>query len=441
MKIIVRYTLREILAPFFLALLAFSSLLLVDKVFDLTKHFVEKGVNPWYMVEMLLYFSPATLVLTVPMAFLVGIVTAFGRLAADNEITAMKTAGVGMHKLIVPVVITSLVLSIFMVFFMDFTLPRGNKAYSRLSVDIQRKHPALVLEPDTVMEEMSREGKRWYFESMDPETGRMKSIRIWERAAGIPKLITAEEGELHSFEEWTSLRLYNGTIYQADREDPLKGYAVGSFTEDEVILDISGSLDRERKTSSRPRNMSMKEVKEGLKRLNEELKSPNTSQETKEYIQKYLIPEHRVELHKKISIPFACLAFGLVGVPIGLMVRRGGRMVGLGVGVGLITLYYVVLTGGEKAAKLGLYMGFIDFLDIFIPGWMPNIPRILAMMGIDGAFLGAWTPNILTSIAGIILIIRTVRETPIRSSRLINKLFPPKTPTELTQGWANEGHR
>lgn len=116
-------------------------------------------------------------------------------------------------------------------------------------------------------------------------------------------------------------------------------------------------------------------------------------------------------------------------------------MVGLGVGVGLITLYYVVLTGGEKAAKLGLYMGFIDFLDIFIPGWMPNIPRILAMMGIDGAFLGAWTPNILTSIAGIILIIRTVRETPIRSSRLINKLFPPKTPTELTQGWANEGHR
>jgi lipopolysaccharide export LptBFGC system permease protein LptF len=144
MKIIVRYTLREILAPFFLALLAFSSLLLVDKVFDLTKHFVEKGVNPWYMVEMLFYFAPATLVLTVPMAFLVGIVTAFGRLAADNEITAMKTAGVGMHKLILPVVITSLILSIFMVFFMDFTLPRGNKAYSKLSVDMQRKHPTLV---------------------------------------------------------------------------------------------------------------------------------------------------------------------------------------------------------------------------------------------------------------------------------------------------------
>ena len=402
MKIIIRYTLREILAPFFLALLAFTSLLLANQIFKLTKHFVEKGVNPWYMVEMLFYFSPATLVLTVPMAFLVGVVTAFGRLAADNEITAMKTAGVSMHKLIVPVVITSLVLSIFMVFFMDFTLPRGNKAYRRLSVDMQRKHPALVLEPDTVMEEMSRGGKKWYFESMDPKTGRMKSIRIWERVAGIPKLITAEEGELYSFEEWTSLRLYNGAIYQADKKDPLKGYVVGSFTEDEMILDISGSLDRERKTSSRPRNMSMKEIEEGLKKLNEQLKSPKISQETKKDIRKYLINEHLVELYKKISIPFACLAFGLIGVPLGLMVRRGGRMVGLGVGVGLITLYYVVLTAGERLAKVGVYP----------------------------PFLGAWMPNILTCVAGIILIIRTVRETPIRSSRLINKLFPPKTPYE-----------
>jgi len=205
------------------------------------------------------------------------------------------------------------------------------------------------------------------------------------------------------------LRLYNGTIYQADRKDPLKGYVVGSFTEDEMVLNVSGSLDRERKTSSRPRNMSMKEIREGLERLNEQLKSSRTSRETKKYIRKYLINEHRVELHKKVSIPFACLAFGLIGVPVGLMVRRGGRMVGLGVGVGLITLYYVALTAGEKLAKVGVYP----------------------------PFLGAWTASILTSVAGIILIIRTVRETPIRSSRLINKLFPPdarhRTDAELSE--------
>ncbi len=397
MRIIIRYTFREILEPFFLALLAFTSILLVDKIFDLTKYFVEKGVNPWYMVEMLFYFSPAVLVLTVPMAFLVGIVTAFGRMASDNEITAIKNSGVGMHRLIVPVVIASLVLSIFMVFFMDFSIPRGNQAYYRLWIDIQRKHPALVLEPNTIMQEMSGEGKKWYFKSLDPGTGKMKSIRIWERISGTMRLIVAEEGELEFFDEWTSLKLYNGSIYQSDRKNPLEGYVVGRFAEDDVILDISGSLDRDRELQFSPRNMSMKETRAKLEEFNEQLKSPHITPGKKDFIQ-HSIKGYRVELYKKISIPLACLAFGLVGVPVGLMVRRGGRMIGLGVGVGVITLYYVVLTAGEKLAKQWL--------------WPP--------------LLGAWTPNILTFIAGVILIIRTVRETPIRSSRWINKLFPPK---------------
>ncbi len=388
-----------------MALLAFTSLLMVNKLFNLTKYFAEKGVNPWYMVEMLFYFSPAVFVLTVPMSFLVAIVTAFGRLSADNEITSMKTAGISMHKLIIPVVIVSLVLSIFMVFFMDFTIPGGNKAYFRLDTEIRRKHPALVLEQDVIMEEMSDTGRKWYFKSIDPETGRMKDIRIWERIVGgsrTPKLITAKEGDLRSFDQWTSLKLYNGTIHQADRKDPTRSYVVGSFAEDEVILDISGSLDKEQKIMSRPRNMSIKEIREEVKKFREELASSNTGAEKKKYIQKRFIPRYLVELHKKFSIPFACLAFGLVGVPIGLIVRRGGRMVGLGVGVGVITLYYVFLTAGAKIAEAN----------------------------VGPPFLGGWGPNILTSIAGIILIIRTVREAPIHSSKLINKLFPPKDTDE-----------
>ena len=399
LKILVRYTFREILSAFMLAVVAFTSLLIVDKVFDLTRYFVEKGISPVYMVQMLFYFSPAVLVLTVPMAFLVGIVTAFGRLAADNEITAIKTSGISMEKLIVPVVLSSLVLSVFMVFFMDLTIPSGNRAYTRLNVEIQRKNPALVLQPGTIMEEMSKENRKWYFKSVDPKTGRLKSVRIWERSGAIPKLITAEEGELIFYPHWTALKLFNGTIYQADEKKPTKNYAVGDFVQDQVVLHISGSLDKdyEARTTS-PRNMSIKQVKHHLAEFNKQLKSPRISESRKEYIRKVKLNEYKVELYKKTAIPFACLAFGLIGVPIGLMVRRGGRMVGLGVGFGLIIIYYVFLTGGEKAAKVG----------VFSP------------------FLGAWTPNILTSVAGIILIIKTIREVPLRSSRLINKLFPPQ---------------
>ncbi|MFC1714265.1 LptF/LptG family permease [Candidatus Poribacteria bacterium] len=451
MRIITRYTLREILAPFFMALLAFTSLLIVNKLFNLTKFFVEKGVNPWYMVEMLVYFSPAVFVLTVPMAFLVAIVTAFGRMAADNEITAMKTAGISTHKLIIPVVIVSLALSVFMVFFMDFTIPRGNKAYFKIDMEIRRKHPALVLEQDAIMEEMSDTGRKWYFKSMDPETGRMKDIRIWERViggSGTPKLITAEEGELRSFDEWTSLKLYNGTIHQADRKDPVKSYVVGTFAEDEVVLNISSSLDKEQKVYSRARNMSIKEVKESVREFRGDLESPDVGAARKEYLRKYLIPRYLVEFYKKLSIPFACLAFGLIGVPVGLIVRRGGRMVGLGVGVGIITLYYVLLTAGERAATAGLDV--LIMLSKLI-GILPDSRVVLllkasvlalraSIFGIVpglNPFLGAWLPNILTCVVGIILIMRTVREAPIHSSRLVGKLFPSKNTDETDP----EAHR
>jgi len=396
LKIFTRYSLSQIIEPFFLALVAFTSVLLVDKVFLLTKYFVEKGINPWYMVEMLFYYSPAALVLTVPMAVLVGIVTAFGRLSADNEIIAMKTAGVSMQKLISPVVITTLILSVFMVFFMDFSIPKGNQAYTRLYTDIRRKHPALVLEPDTIMEEMSSEGRKWYFKSMDEKTGKLESIMIWERSGDSPKLVTAKEGELRFFNQWTALDLYSGNIYQADPKNPLHGYSTGNFTKDELILDIARSLDKDERVSAGPRNMSMKEVKDELKKLNEELQSPLTRDYVKEYIQKYQLNEYLVELYKKVSIPFASLIFGLIGVPLGLIVRRGGRMVGLGVGVALIIVYYVLLTIGERLGKAGVYP----------------------------PFLGAWTPNILIGIAGIILTIRTIREAPIRTSKFISKLFP-----------------
>ena len=263
------------------------------------------------------------------------------------------------------------------------------------------------------MEEMSSEERKWYFRSMDPETGRMKDIIIWDydrSTTKTPKLITAEEGELNSFSQWSSLKLYNGVIHQADRNDPTKGYVVGTFAEDEVILDISGTLDREYQVSSRARNMGIKDIREKIREFRAELEVPTTGEENadvkvfigparKERLRKYIIPMYRVEYWKKFAIPFACLAFGLVGVPLGLIVRRGGRMVGLGVGLGVITLYYVLLTVGEKIA---------------------------VRTSVLPPFLGAWLPNILTCVMGIILITRTIREAPIRSSELLNKLFPPK---------------
>ena len=86
-----------------------------------------------------------------------------------------------------------------------------------------------------------------------------------------------------------------------------------------------------------------------------------------------------MEYHKKFSIPFACLVFGLVGVPLGLMVRKSGKMVGFGIGNGLILFYYLLLQFGQNAGRSGI-------LGPMMSMWLPNI--VIGMGGL--CFLVYW---------------------------------------------------
>ena len=169
LKLLTRYTLKEFFPPFLLALLCFTSIFLLDEIFRLTKLFVQKGISPRYLVELLVYVLPATIVVTLPMATLVGILLALGRFSTDNEITAMKAHGVGFHQILIPLLLLAILLSLVDLGFMDYALPRGNVAYLALKRDISRRNPAFVFEEGVIMKELAREGKLWMYEEIDEE--------------------------------------------------------------------------------------------------------------------------------------------------------------------------------------------------------------------------------------------------------------------------------
>ena len=85
-----------------------------------------------------------------------------------------------------------------------------------------------------------------------------------------------------------------------------------------------------------------------------------------------------VEYHKKFSIPFACLALGLIGIPLGLMVKRSGKMIGFGIGLAVIVIYYLLLQVGQTAGMEGI-------LPPMFAMWLPNI-----VVGIFGIALSFW---------------------------------------------------
>lgn len=401
MKILTRYILVEFVAPFLLALLCFTMVLLMNEVFTLTKTFVAKDVSPWYLVELLIYVLPATLVVTIPMATLVGILLSFGRLSADNEIIAMKSIGIGLHQLMVPILILSFGISIFTFFFMDMALPSANMAYVRLMYSINVRHPGLILEKGIIMRELEREGKMWMFERQDPRTGRLKNVRIWqEYQDGLPTLVTAKEAELDFSGMYTKLRLFDGVIYKpGDRPEDM---VTIRFDRQEIRLGLSKAL-REIEYEGRSfRSMNLRELTRKISQIRNDLR--RGSQPYRDVLRQQL-NRALVEYHKKFSIPFACFAFGLIGVPLGTLTRKSGKMVGFGVGLSLILLYYVLLRVGETT-------------------------------GIKGAMnpmLGVWTPNIITSIGGIILAIQTSHEAPFWSylrprRRIIRRGSFPSSP-------------
>ena len=384
MRILARYILKEFFPPFIIALICFTFILIFDDLFRLTKLFVQKGISPLYLVELLFYVMPATVVLSLPMAALVAILLALGRLSTDNEIIAMKAHGVAFYHLMVPLLGVAVVLSVVDLGLMDYALPRANLAYATLKRDIQRHNPAFVLEEATVMKELEREGKLWMYESTDAKSGRMQNVKIWDSIwSGRPRFSQAQEGSLGFEGGRAMLTLYDGLTYEPTTDNS-DGFRVTKFHEQRLALQLTEDLERGEFQNQTPRSMSIAQLGAFVNRLEGAVQTSQNPDFTRRKLRLA-----KVEYHKKFSIPFACLAFGLMGVPLGLMVKQGGKMIGFGVGLAVILVYYLLLQIGQSTG----------------------------LEGILSPALAMWLPNIVISVFGIALSIRMIGEGTLRTWR------------------------
>lgn len=368
MKILARYILREFFPPFLIALICLTFILIFNDLFRLTQLFVQKGVNPLYLIELLIYVMPATLVLTIPMASLIAILLALGRFSTDNEIVAMKAHGIGFHQVMMPLLILTGVFSIIDLGLIDYAMPQANRAYATLTRDIRRHNPAVVLEEATVMKELESEGKLWMYESTDAVSGRMQNVKIWDGIwNGKPRFSHAREAELGFQSGRAMLTLYDGHTYEpaADNSD---SFRVTAFQKQELALQLKEELERGEFQNQTPRTMNFSQLQTFVAALQKSLQTSENPAYTRKRLR-----NAEVEYHKKLAIPFACLAFGLIGVPLGMMVKRSGKMIGFGIGLVLCAVYYLLLQVGQNAGLNGV-------LSPALAMWFPNI--VIGILGI-----------------------------------------------------------
>ena len=222
MRLLDRYLLRQLVAPFLFALTALTSLMLLSQIAKKFGALVGKGL-PWSVIGEVFGLSiPFIVAMTLPMAVLLAVLYAFSHLAADNEITAMRANGISVYQILAPVLAWGVLMAAFNFAFVDQVLPRTNARLRTLLIDIGRKKPTFELQEQVINEVPPSQ----YFlraGRIDAATGHLKDVTIYDVGGeSSRRIIYADSGQMAYAEGQTdlSLRLFDGSIHQYRPAEP-----------------------------------------------------------------------------------------------------------------------------------------------------------------------------------------------------------------------------
>ena len=370
MHTINRYILREIVVPFVLGLAVFTFILLIARILKLVEMVVNRGVPLLEVLKLFSYILPAFLEITVPMALLLAVLVAFGRLSSDSEITALKTSGVSLYQLMRPVALFAVVVYVVALGLSLFARPWGNSLLRGALYEIAKTRASAGLKEKVFTDDFS--DLVIYVDHIEPPGNMLRGVLISDsRDPAQRNTVFAQVGFLVPNEPMhvLTLRLLGGSIHAFNEND--RSYHRTDFTTYDITLDLNAALASLRPREKDPSEMTLGELRAAIA-AKREAHEPAYSE--------------AVEVQRKFSIPFACLAFAAVAVPLGVRPSPSVRSRGFMVSLVLIFAYYLLLTLGESLGERGV------------------LPAGIAL----------WLPNILLSTLAVALFRRAVHESAMR---------------------------
>ncbi|TKB62943.1 MAG: YjgP/YjgQ family permease [Nitrospira sp.] len=355
-----RYIFTELLSPFGLSLGALCFVMLTRELLRLVELLVSKGVGFWAVLKVIAMLLPSGLVLTLPIAGLIASVTAFGRLSFDKELVAMRATGLSLFRLSQPVLLFSVCVFTLTLILSQWGQPWSSLNLKKVALNLLKDQLVLALERGTFNEPIPR--MMIYVPEGEPGRPAEGIFISDERVPEEPRVIVAEQ--YHVFMDaahaQVALQLVNGVIHSRPRQ--VDQYQQIAFARYDLKIDLN--LSSYSASEERP---SYEQI---MARLAESGgKDAGSLRRLMEY-------------YKDLAFPTASLVFCLLGVPVGIVSKRSGRVGGFAVGVGIIIAFYILNVG-------------CDFL-------------VTAL--ILHPFAGAWLPNIIFIIITVALFLRMSRQ-------------------------------
>ncbi|MCB2166874.1 MAG: LPS export ABC transporter permease LptF [Deltaproteobacteria bacterium] len=369
MLIIHRYIFRGLIPPFFINLLFLTTVFLMTEIVKITQLIVNYNVSPATIGLILLFSIPHFLVFVLPMSVMLAVLLTLMRMSGDNEIAALKSGGVSLYKLMPPIIIFSVAACLATLFMTVYGMPQGKIAIKQLTYKMLASNTDIGLKARTFVNQF--QGVTLYVNEVNLQNRKLKDVFIEDRRnpKAVSTVIAPEGLLLKDSKGWaTRLRLYNGMINQVEID---KRSANASYfsTYDINLVNMVQRIEVWRNSREDESEMTLAELKDYIIQV-------------RERPEKYY--DALIVFHQKFSIPAACLTLGILAIPLGVELQSSRRSAGLGMGMLIFILYYVLMTAG----------------------------RVFGQMGFYHPALGLWAPNILFGIGGVIMLIRAANEKP-----------------------------
>ncbi len=366
-KTLYKYLIREQIVPLSVCFFGLTLILITGRMLQLTRYLFTSSLTVADLVALMAFAMPNLILYALPMATLVGVLLAFVRLNSDNELIAMRAAGIGFHQFFPGIISLLVVTTVFSFFNVLYLMPSANRAFEMKVKSLGRSILPVLLKEGTFIDIVPK--IVFFFGSVDPGKLKIDGIFVQDnRQPEVGVVIVADHAQIAYPPDLSQLvfKISSGMITRVS--DDMRNAQAIAFKNYDLALSLDELFGASSEFTKGRKEMTLSEL---VKRIREQGSDFDLS--------------FSLEFHRRLALPFGCLLLGLVGAPLGAIFRQSGRMAGITLGLGIFLTYYIVLSAGKGLGENGLL----------------------------SPFLAVWLPNLLTALVAVFLWIKMQLEIPL----------------------------
>src|ERR1700736_4647008 len=358
MRILTRYILGEVISHAAIGIAVFTFVLFTRDLGHILDLVVRNSAPLPSVLEIFVFTLPVAFTYTIPMGVLVAILIGLSRLAADSEITAMRASGIGVWTFLRVISIFAVTAWALAMFNAVYLAPESQAALGRLEDRLKSSQVSFEVQPRVFYEGFPKLVLYVQDVKHAPGAAIWKGVFIADIGSpASPRITRARQGILVSEGPQTlHLHLTDGATHETDPAS-VDHYQISTFEQTDIPIPVPQSDSRDQEPAPAA-ELATWELRAQAARS-----------------QKYAAPWYLIEFHRRFALPTSCLVLALVGIPLGLSSKKGGKSAGFVLTILLVFAYYSVSLIGVTLARQGKVSAILG-------GWLANVIFFLG-----GAFL------------------------------------------------------